>query len=703
MTELSIPDFPDDVDALSAALAYAECGWYLLPVRRGTKDPGSVLGKGWQHQSSRDPKQIAAWFAGTDYGIALHCGRSGAVVFDVDDPKHLPNDIANMLVELNPPYQSTRDNGTPGRGHYITAQPDGRRIGNSTAKLPGINGKWGDVRGTNGVIIVAPSEHPDKAAGGLYRWGRTGIVPTVREDIAAKLSDSGDEVDSATDAEVARAATEWAGGADTAALDHVVTRYENEAAVGSRHETAVSLMTYAAKEARAGLYPLSAAVQRLGDAFGASVAGERNRAVADEWRGIVAYAVGTANADDSRARRYDYERRKAERVAERDLSMFVPSSVNGRGNGRVGLVELTQSVAPHRQVDPVQAELDKLRVREQARRLFRAEQLGEQAKIPEAVTLTELLLEPLSPTAYRIEQVWPLGSRIILAAKAKSGKTTLVGNVVRSLVDGSPLLGSFEVSRTARVGVLDFEMHRDMVHQWLADQGIRNTDNVTVFPLRGKASTFDILDVATRREWAAMLRERNLDVLVLDCLRPVLDALGLSEDKEAGRFLVHFDELLNESDISDALTVHHMGHSGERSRGDTRIRDWPDVEWKLLRDEEQPGMPRYFGAFGRDVNVNESELGYNSLTRHLTLVGGTRKDSAMRDVMPDLLKLLASNPDGLTGNGIEREMKARGHGQKVTRATTAQAIKEGRVITRPGKGPATLHFLKINSSDESTL
>src|SRR5947209_13247201 len=69
---LAIPELPDDVDILTAALAYIACGWYVVPVRCGTKDPGSVVGKGWQRKSSRDPKVITAWFSGADHGIALH-------------------------------------------------------------------------------------------------------------------------------------------------------------------------------------------------------------------------------------------------------------------------------------------------------------------------------------------------------------------------------------------------------------------------------------------------------------------------------------------------------------------------------------------------------------------------------------------------------------------------------------------------------
>src|SRR6478736_204142 len=79
---IRIPHLSEDVDTLTAALKYAEAGWFVLPVKPETKNAGSVLGKGWHTKSSRDPKQIAAWFAATDYQIALHVGRSGAIAFD---------------------------------------------------------------------------------------------------------------------------------------------------------------------------------------------------------------------------------------------------------------------------------------------------------------------------------------------------------------------------------------------------------------------------------------------------------------------------------------------------------------------------------------------------------------------------------------------------------------------------------------------
>jgi hypothetical protein len=97
VTPLTIPDIAPDAGNLTAALAYAGAGWYVLPVRRGTKKPGNVVGNRWQDKSSHEPEQIAAWFAGTDHGIALHCGRSGAVVFDVDRPDQMPELLAGEL------------------------------------------------------------------------------------------------------------------------------------------------------------------------------------------------------------------------------------------------------------------------------------------------------------------------------------------------------------------------------------------------------------------------------------------------------------------------------------------------------------------------------------------------------------------------------------------------------------------------------
>jgi AAA domain len=272
----------------------------------------------------------------------------------------------------------------------------------------------------------------------------------------------------------------------------------------------------------------------------------------------------------------------------------------------------------------------------------RAGALGE----PEFVLLDEFLAVEDEPTRYRVDPLWPVGGRIVAAAQYKAGKTTLRDNIVRALVDKEDFLGAFPVAPPdGRVAIIDDELDEAMLRRWLREQGIVNAGRVAVLPLRGKVGSFDLRDRAVRARWATKLRAVEAGVVLFDCLRPVLDALGLSEDKEAGRFLVHFDALLDEAGLSEGLVVHHMGHNGERSRGDSRILDWPDATWTLVRERGEDGETaadarRYFAAYGRDVDVPEGLLTFDRERRRLTLSGGTRRETAADGVLPDILDFL---------------------------------------------------------------
>ncbi|HWI00611.1 MAG TPA: hypothetical protein VNT27_09780, partial [Propionibacteriaceae bacterium] len=51
---ITVPLITDDMSTLDAAYAYAKAGWYIGPAQNGSKHPGSILGKDWQHKTSRD-------------------------------------------------------------------------------------------------------------------------------------------------------------------------------------------------------------------------------------------------------------------------------------------------------------------------------------------------------------------------------------------------------------------------------------------------------------------------------------------------------------------------------------------------------------------------------------------------------------------------------------------------------------------------
>lgn len=364
--------------------------------------------------------------------------------------------------------------------------------------------------------------------------------------------------------------------------------------------------------------------------------------------------------------------------------------------------------------------VERLRIAEAARRSFQREQQAHM-EAPAFLDLGAFLAVEDDEQTHRIEGLWPAGGRVLLAAAFKAGKSTAVGNTVRSLVDGDLFLGAFPTVPVSRkVVMLDNELDERNLRRWLRDQGIRNVEKVVVVPMRGKVGTFDLLDPAVRSQWAAQLRAVGAEVVIFDCLRPVLDALGLSEDKDAGRFLVQFDALLAEAGAEEALVVHHTGHDGERSRGDSRLRDWPDAEWRItrLRDGDgpiDPAAPRFFAAYGRDVELDEGRLDYDSTTRRLTYVEGEDRKEAAGDrdfamIAPKITALLAepappmdkfgTQAPGWSKTAIENGID---FPKMKVRKTLGQLVERGLVQVTRGARAAEFHTLTDPSTARSNL
>lgn len=347
----------------------------------------------------------------------------------------------------------------------------------------------------------------------------------------------------------------------------------------------------------------------------------------------------------------------------------------------------------------VQRRAYELRINDEARDLWTAQRaalLGQQP--PPLVSLPDMLAIPDEAARYRCTDLWPIGGRVLLAAQYKAGKTSLIANLLRSLVDGDDFLGRYATEAVGRVVLIDTELDERMLRAWLRDQNIRNRAAISVLSMRGQLSSFGILDDRTRADWAE--RIAGADVVMLDCLRPCLDALGLSEDKEAGRFLVAFDSLCTEAGAAEAVVVHHMGHSQERSRGDSRLLDWPDVLWKIVRDTDDEGEniesgDRFFSAIGRDVNVPESLLDWNPQTRGLMVCGGGRAEKKARNSVAEVVEVLRlpGHADGLTHRQLVAALGEFGVGRNVARKAIKQAIEDGVVIGLSGPHNSNIHIL----------
>ncbi len=168
---------------LQHALAYAEHGWQVLPLRPNTKDPYKDIGV---YQATTDQAQIFEWWTRwPDANIGCHCGASGLVAIDED----AIDVLINGGIELD---TNTVTNLTARGEHLVYRQPPDIRIGNRHRNLPDDV----HVRGYGGYIVLPPSVHPD---GPRYEWedgySPFDIVPAPLPDDLLRLLLSDDMVD----------------------------------------------------------------------------------------------------------------------------------------------------------------------------------------------------------------------------------------------------------------------------------------------------------------------------------------------------------------------------------------------------------------------------------------------------------------------------------------------------------------------------
>ena len=265
--------------------------------------------------------------------------------------------------------------------------------------------------------------------------------------------------------------------------------------------------------------------------------------------------------------------------------------------------------------------------------LAKQETLEDVAQI-EWLPVNELLKRDLPESRYRIQDLWPIGGNVVFSGQAKAGKSSMILNIVRSLITGEKFLGQFEVEKvTGRVVIADLELNESNLQAWYRASGI-DTDQVILLPMRGKAGTLakHLLDDRARAELVEDFKRHDAEVLIIDPLSVLLNGLGIDENSasEVGRVLRYgIAALQTEAEISELFVAHHTGHGGDRSRGSSVIQDWPDAIWQLTVDKtadddedilgDVHAPSRYLSARGRDVELSESLLDFNTETKQMSI------------------------------------------------------------------------------------
>jgi hypothetical protein len=208
---------------VAAALAYAERGWRVFPLRPDDKrpafpahpetachatDPRCVrAGRhvSWEERATTDPARIRTAWTAAPYGIGIACGPSGLVVVDLDTPKPdrhgiLPTpppgwdhpgirdgaDVFDELCAANGPFRMwdtySVHTGRDGLHLYFTHPITGPHLRNTAGDL----GWLIDTRAHGGYVVAAPStvagrpyecDDPDAAVSPLPLWLTKDLSP----------------------------------------------------------------------------------------------------------------------------------------------------------------------------------------------------------------------------------------------------------------------------------------------------------------------------------------------------------------------------------------------------------------------------------------------------------------------------------------------------------------------------------------------
>lgn len=163
-----------------------------------------------------------------------------------------------------------------------------------------------------------------------------------------------------------------------------------------------------------------------------------------------------------------------------------------------------------------------------------------------------------------------------------------------------------------------------------------------------------------------------------------------------------------EAGIADAAIAHHMGHAGERARGDSRLQDWPDATWRLVRLNDEPDSPRYFSAYGRDVDVPNGRLDFDPDTRRLTYTDESRASTQQQadtqavldEVVEILVEKLAAGVAEMNRTAILKEASRKHHrGDKTVDPALFRGVVTSVLTRRNGPKRSQIYSLANPSSE----
>ena len=277
-------------------------------------------------------------------------------------------------------------------------------------------------------------------------------------------------------------------------------------------------------------------------------------------------------------------------------------------------------------VTPLEAEIERQRIRKEAAEFLREEEASKTFKEPIFIrSLSDELQMPEIEAQWVIRDIFPQGANISITAQYKAGKTTLVNNLAKSLADGLKFLDYFqEPIHPRRIVIFNYEVSENQYRRWMKDVSIKHADHITLVHLRGER--LPLISDRVQRLMISILKDLDCQTWILDPFaRAFVGSGDENSNSDVGVFLDTLDFIKKQAGIDNLVVPMHTGraqeHGVDRARGATRLDDWADVRWLLTKTEEG----RFFAADGRDVMLEQQALAFDEATRGLRLGGANAK------------------------------------------------------------------------------
>ncbi len=274
--------------------------------------------------------------------------------------------------------------------------------------------------------------------------------------------------------------------------------------------------------------------------------------------------------------------------------------------------------------------------RNEAKRLARAEEASKNWKDWGEDRNLGVALEQLPETInWLFPNIVRMSDNMLMAAKYKTGKTTMLWSLIKSMVDGTPLFGRFEVPEDiegTKIGIWNCEMTEDGFLHYGRKAGVQHADRAALKNLRGYNVPF-LHNEKARDETVQWLGRNGVKIWIIDSWSKICawNGIDMSDNSEVMKLCDELDKIKNDAGVESIILTAHTPKNqmeGEESAiGAQNLSGWADTIWMLTKGKNKDGKTgRFLSSEGRNEPMEETEILLDEETGLIVLGEGNRDD-----------------------------------------------------------------------------